>query len=78
MTTLRFSDCQVAFPYDFGVRHHARLDKVLFECAQPCRGSSAMALLALHRQLVGSGHRGVERSFLESTEEWVRLTDGYA
>jgi hypothetical protein len=63
MTTLRFSDCQVAFSDDFGVRHHARLDKVLFECAQPCRGSSARALLALHRQLVGSGYRGVERSF---------------
>jgi hypothetical protein len=74
MTTLRFSDCQVALPHNFGVRHHARLDKVLFDCAQPCRGPSAAALLALHRQLLRSGHRGVECSFLGGTplEVWVR------
>jgi len=75
MTTLSFSDCQVEFSHDFGVRHHARLDKVLFDCAQPCRGPSASALLALHQQLVGSGHRGVVRRFLCSNEEWIRLVD---
>ncbi len=77
MTSLTFSQCQVAFSDDFGVRHHARLDKVLFDCAQPCRGSSAAALLALHRQLVGSGRRGVERK-AGRVEEWVRLTDEHA
>ncbi len=40
MTILRFSNCQVALPRDFGVRRHARLEKVLFDCAQPCRGLS--------------------------------------
>ncbi len=55
MTILRFSNCQVALPRDFGVRRHARLEKVLFDCAQPCRGLSLAALLALHRPLVGSG-----------------------
>jgi hypothetical protein len=54
MTILRFSNCQVALPHDFGVRRHARLKTVLFDCAKPCRGSTA-ALLALHRPLVGSG-----------------------
>ena len=61
MTALQFCNCQVTLSDDFGVRHHARLDKVLFECAQPCRGLSAVALLALHQHLLGSGHRGVER-----------------
>ena len=75
MTMLSFSDCQVEFSHDFCVRHHAHLDSVFFDCAQPCRGPSAAVLLALHRQLVGSGHRGVERSFMESTEEWIRLVD---
>jgi len=38
---------------------------------------SAAALLALHRQLVGSGRGGVEcRAGLLA--EWVRLTDEYA
>jgi hypothetical protein len=74
MTTLRFTDCQVAFSDDFGVRHHARLDKVLLDCAEACPGSSAAALLALHRQLVGSGHKGVKRRFLCcSPEEWISL-----
>ena len=74
MLALRFRYCQVALSRDFGVRHHARLQQVLFKCAQPCRGSSAAALLALHRQLLRSGHWGVERS-LGRAEEWVRLTD---
>ncbi len=77
MTSLTFSHCQVAFSDDFGVRHHARLDKVLFHLARPCQGLSAAALLALHRQLVGSGRGGVEcRAGLLA--EWVRLTDEYA
>ncbi len=77
MTSLTFSHCQVAFSDDFGLRHHARLDNVSLEIyAKPCRGSSAAALLALHRQLVGSGRRGVEaRAGLAA--EWVRLADEY-
>ncbi len=55
MTTLIFFNCQVALPHNFGVRRHARLEKVLFDCAQPCRGLSLAALLALHQPLVGSG-----------------------
>jgi len=51
---------------------------VLFVRARPCQGSSAAALLALHRQLLGSGHRGVECSGLGSTEVWVELADEYA
>jgi hypothetical protein len=78
LTVLGFSYCQVALSHDFGVRHHAPLDKVLFVRARPCQGSSAAALLALHRQLLGSGHRGVECSGLGSTEVWVELADEYA
>ena len=55
LTILQFSHCQVVLPRDFGVRRHARLEKVLFDCAQPCRGLSLAALLALHQPLVGSG-----------------------
>jgi len=77
MLALRFYNCQVALSHDFGVRHHARLDQVLFVCAQPCRGPSAAALLALHWQRLGSGHWGVDRDSGRA-EEWVRLTDGYA
>ncbi len=74
MTALTFSYCRVALSDDFGVQHHARLDKVLFDCAQPCRGSGAAALLALHRQLLGSGHRGVERMGPRA-DEWSGRVD---
>ncbi len=75
MTELDFSNCQVALSHDFGVRHHARLDKVLFYWARPCQGPSVAAILALHRQLLGSGHRGVVCRGLGSTEVWLELAD---
>ena len=71
MTFLGFWHCQVALSHDFGVRHHAPLDKVLFDHARPCQGPSAAALLALHRQLLGSGHRGVEWIRVSRTEVWL-------
>jgi len=77
MKSLRFYNCQVALSQDFGVRHHAGLIGVWFFRAQPCRGSSAVALLALHRQLLGSMDWGVQRN-AGCPEDWVRLIDEYA
>jgi hypothetical protein len=78
MTTLIFSCCQVALSDDFGVRPHARLDKVLFDWARPCQGSSSAAVLALHRRLLGSGHRRVEGFGLGGTEVWLELANKHA
>ena len=72
MKTLKFSNCRVELSHDFGVRRHARLKKVLFDCARPCRGSSAAALLALHHQLLGSGHSGVKHIRPRSgVDKWI-------
>ena len=73
MYAIRFTNCQVKLSHDFGGRHHARLHQVLFNSAQLCRGSSVAALLALHRQLSRSGHRGVEH--IGPRGGVVKLTD---